>query len=461
MDPMAASIKKFQEDFHEFADNPNIFLLHILMDPKDTGTMVKVLRAEEWHPSNKSPFLIFDTAYTTKADTCESMTSFIRQHYKLLQTALTEDGHELPHIAFPNVDSMDPLTCLIIHVNQFKEAIKHILAPPMFCWLPAKVENKSEWIGVVRHLISLYEKTGVRMIIAAGNDFCEQLQDLPPLRDRIMTISFAVDESAMMEYFGKLMGPPSLGRAKGTLPGSAAPDVEPPKRPGPPEPTEAEIKAAVAKAGLPPVLTHPQAEKLRQLVLEAAAFSGERNMTATLTKQREACELCQAAGVTLEQALMTLLLANYYLQFGKDAEAEAEFRHAEKLACDALAFAQISQIRMAMACLFLKQQRLEEAAATYEQAAAVAGVGDAKLLYVESLRMAGICHMQLNRKTDAMLCWQAAVRKMKDASPDEIRFSNFLDAATLLINLLRDNGMDHDALRVEAMVTAMGQRTTA
>jgi tetratricopeptide (TPR) repeat protein len=462
MDPISAAIKQFQLDFHEFMSDSNAILLRVVTEPKDIGTLSKALRAEEWNPGNKSPFLIFETAFTRADETFDAMNMVIRGHYSVLKKSLDEDGYPLPDFTLPANRSQRPLELFASHVVAFHQGTKTILAPPLFCWLPTNVEQEIEWSEAIFNLVKFLKPCGTRFVFADINTRKQLVQALKPFQEQVSTVKFEIDDTAVMNYFQKLlMSPPSAGRAKGTMPGAAAPDVIPPKRPGPPEPTDAEIKAVIAQAGLPPVLTQTEAEKLRQFVLEAAKVSAEGDREGTIASQRAARDLCATSGAKLEQALMSLVLANYFLQFNLKKEAEAEYRYAESIAMEIIAYPQVAQIRMALACFLLNQTRVEEAALTYEQAAFSASVCDLKLLFLESLRMAGTCYLQLKQHKKAMLCWNAAVIRMRDASADEIRFSSFLDIVSLLVKLLKELRLEKQVLEVEAIVREAGARVNA
>ncbi len=460
MDPITAAVTRFQDDFREFREDPRARILRVIVAQKNIGTLVKALRGEEWQPENQSPFLVFETAYQKEPAPFAGMSHVVREHYSIMKTAMEEQGTNLPDLMIDAGTPVDDLTGFAVHVRRFAECTGEKLDPPMVCWLPTLVEDYKEWTNAVVRFMSLPFDKGLRFVIG-DQDGNHLAAPLGSLGDAVTTIRFDIDEAGLGDYFKQMMAPPSAGRARGTLPGAAAPDVEPPPRPGKPPPTDEEIKAAVAKAGLPPVLTESQGEELRRLIFEAAEAGSKNDGETTIKKQRAACELCADAGVKLEQALMTLVLATYLIQFKMEDHAAAQYRQSVSLSEDIEAWPQVSQARMGLAYLLLKNGIVDEAAAEYERAADAAEKGEANLLYIETQRMAGTCHMQRGRRQDAARCWQAAVDQGKDSSPDEIKVSSFLEVAQNLIALLRENGLEQQAQSVEAVVTEIGEATNA
>ncbi|MFQ5570024.1 MAG: hypothetical protein ACE5G0_10140 [Rhodothermales bacterium] len=457
MDPITAAVTDFQAGFRAFRDNEEARVLRVIAGPEQAGMLTRLLRAEEWQPENRSPFLVFDTAYMQSNDAFASMSRVVREHYVLLQEAFEKEGRPLPDMGPVSGVPQDPENELVANIEAFTEGVCTELSTPLICWLPANMEDPDQWRRAVVRLFGLLWNKGFRFVVA--DDENEHLtQTLEEIKKEVDVVRFEIDEKEAQDYFKKLLGPASPGRAPGTPSGSAAPDVAPPPRPGPNRPAEEHLRMAAEEAGLPPMLTMEQAEQLRQLVFEAATALGETNEYRALEKQQAACSLCAEAGVTLEEAVMTLLLANYLLQFGREREAEAQYHRAEELAGEAKALPQVAQARMALGYLLLKNKRLDEAAHIYEQAAAAAVVSQSHLLYFESLRMAGTCHLQAGRPYEAMLCWQGAVEKSRDVSPDEVRLSNFLDIAANLIELLRKNGLTEQARSVEALILEVGEQ---
>lgn len=456
MDPVAAMMQQFSEDFAEFRDNPRTRLLRIVTNASNVGTLGKLLRREEWGLENQRPFLVFHTAYTNEHDTFEAMCRTIAEHYEVLKKGLAQNDTHIPDfgLSLPNECQLETF---IQYVRRFADHTAKILDPPYVCWLPTDVQDEGGFSSAVVNLVNCDLNGSIRFILTDSPDKETLSKSLEFLNGAVINFPFAVDEKALQEYFRKLiLSSPSKGRAPGTLPGSAAPDVEPPPRPGPPPPTEGQIAAAAKELGLPPMLNPEQGERLRRLIMEAAVASGEKNEEKTLTAQKAAIALCAEADAKLEQSLMMMLLATYLLQFQREQEAVEHYELADNVASDAKAYPQMAQIRMALGYVYLKNQQLDEAAHIYEQAAAAAIIGQSNLLYWEALRMAGTCHLQAGRKRQAYLCWNAAVCRVEQASLDEIRNSGFLQIAGELIKLLDENGYSEHARAVETLVTKAG-----
>jgi len=459
MDPITAAVKQFQDDFREFKENPEALVLRVVMEPKNVGTLGKALRAEEWSLNNRNPFLIFDRAYTSEDETFEAMNRVVVEHYSLLQKSFEQDGNRLPDFGEASRD-VEPVAIFSDHLRRFVECTREVLDPPFVCWLPTDVQDDRGFQKAVVRLLKIVSDMKTRYVLADERGRERLAMPLSGLDKALVSVPFEIDEAELVAFFKKMMAPSSKGRFPGTLPGAAAPDVEPPARPGPKPPSDEEVKAVVKKMGLPPVLTVTQAEQLRHLVFEAAVATGEGKEAVAIAKQSAACELCASAGVKLEEALMTMVLANCYLHFGREKETEEHYHRADELAGNIGAYPQMAQIRLALGYLLLKNKKVDEAAHLYEQAAFAAIVGGSFLLYLEALRMAGTCHLQQNRDESAYLCWQAAVEKGREASADEIRVSSYLDIAGALINYLRGHGLTEQAKSVEAIVQEVGKKPT-
>ena len=460
MDPISSAMEKFREDFQEFRDNSELRILRVISESKNAASIGKILRAEEWDLDNQRPFLVFHVACTKESETFEPMCRMVFEHYQLLKQGFEENKKTIPNFGLTLADTEHyELDTLVQYILQFRKNIGDVLEPPYICWLPTDVKSEKEYIKSILRLLKLSPDLGLRFVLM-DDPKAERLAQLQEaLRDSMISASFEIDESALQDYLNKMMAPPSKGRVPGTMPGAAAPDVEPPPRPGPPPPNKEEIEVASKELKLPPTLTPEQGDRLQQLILKAAKASGEQDEKTTIGSQQQACKLCADAGVKLEQALMTLVLASYLLQFQRDEEAEIQYKFADKLAGDVGAYPQMAQARLALSHLLLKNKKIDEAAHVYEQAAVASIIGQVNLLYFESLRMAGSCHMQLGRKRQAYLCWNAAAKRVEKASPDEIRNSGFLDIAGELIRLLDEHGYTENARAVERLVVEAGKRS--
>lgn len=457
MDPITAAATRLREDFQRFARDPRARVLRILAEAEHAEALGKILRIEEWQPDNRRPFLIFHNAWTREDETCEALCRGIAEHYRLLRQGLAEESRELPEFGLALPEQAD-LTAVKAHLLRFIEATHEVLDPPYVCWLPTDVRDEAGFLRAVMELLSL---DGPRLVLRDEPQAGRLDEPLRFLDEALIDTRYTVDDDGLRQYFKALLGAPARGRMPGTLPGSAAPDVEPPPRPDP-QPASAEaIRTTAAELKLPPMLSPDDGLRLHRLIFVAANAAGDGDEAKALKAQRAACKLCRQAGVKLEQALMTLLLATYLIQFDRRREAEQCYREADILAGEAAAYPQIAQARLALGFLLLQDGRPEEAADAYEQAAAAAVIGQVNLLYLEALRLVGTCHLQTGHQRHAFLCWRAAVRRAEQLSPGEIRSSSFVQIAGELIGLLDGHGYGEQARAVERLVTAAGTRAAA
>jgi hypothetical protein len=460
MDPISKAVESFRVAVREQLRAPGVRIIRVTASPDDGPMVARAIRAEEWHEENHAPYLIFDQAHETDIETLAEMCSQVKQHYGRLRDAFADGDQPLPAFAGPAFSPADPVASFAQHVQAFAAGTAGVLETPLLVWIPTNMKEVRAWVatalGIVRHLWA----TDMRFVLR-DDGTGELHRALEPAAAVAVTVPFAVDQRAVLEFFRKLSMPASPGRAAGTMPGSAAPDVLPPERPGPKPATGPELRAILEKEGLPPALAADEGEQLRHLLLAAAEAAGRQDERGAITAQAAAAELCMNAGVRIEQALMILLLGVYCLQFGREADAEIAWRRAEQVAGEAGAYPQLAQVRLALAHLHFRNQKDEDAAALYEQAAFAARMGEAELLWLEALRMAGTCHVRRGVENDAYYCWTAAVRKAPKLSGDEIRNSTFMDVASDLLELLRRHGMEQQAHSVVALIQEAGAKAGA
>lgn len=460
MDPISKAVESFRAAIRVRLREPAVRIVRVAASPEDGPVVARALRAEEWHDENRAPYLIFDQAHSTDAETLEAMSGEVRQHYARLREAFADSDTPLPAFTAPAFDAAAPIDTFAAHVQAFTAGTGGALQKPLFVWIPTDVKDAQLWVTCAFGVIRALWPTGMKFVLRDdGEDYVRR--SLEPAGGAAVTVPFAIDQAAVLDFFRKLSAPASAGRVPGTMPGSAAPDVEPPPRPGPKAATGPELRAILEKEGLPPALAADEAERLRHLLIAAADAAARKDEQAAISAQAAAAELCGQAGVRLEQSLMIMLLGAYCLQFGRERDAEIAWRRAEQVAGDAGAYAQLAQIRLSLAHLFFRNQKEEEAAALYEQAAFAARCADADLLWLEALRLAGTCHVRRGAEEDAYYCWNAAVHRGPKMSGDEIRNSTFMDVATELLELLRRHGMEQQAHSVVAIIQEAGAKAGA
>ena len=453
MDPMTRALQDFQTAFRRFRDDDRKLVFRVDTEPEHLEMLAKSLRVEEWQAENRAPILIFPMAFLKPEEALTQMRLVVLEHYKQLSEGMVQSEQPLPPLEeAPNDGS--PLMAFVAALQGFRKAVKAVLDEPIVCWLPTQIGKTSDWHGFVFRMLGLLPLDHVSMLLA-GQHHKDLLKALDKLGEQVAVHEFGVDEDESAAYFARLMGPPAAGHAPGTPSGSAAPDVAPPPRPGPPKPDDAQIKAAAEEAGLPPMLVPGKAEELRQHVVAAARAAGAGDEGEALARQQAACNLCEQEGVLLEQALMTMVLAGYQLRFGHDQQAESDYRRAEALAGEVYALPQLSQIRLALGYLLLKAGKKPQAIEAYEQSAAAAAIDSSHLLYFEALRMAGSTYLQAGDKQGAALCWQAAVNRGEQVSSAERGVSSFRDIAGALIDLLNRSGRELEARAVQDQVVGL------
>jgi tetratricopeptide (TPR) repeat protein len=451
MDPISVAIAKLRDEFRDFRQDASLRVFRILVDTGNLATIHQAMRLEEWAADNLSPFIVFDGAFTAEDFTFAGMKQVVPIHYGCVREGVEAEGKTLPEFG-PLPNERDPALAFVKTVRRFVELTKDLLAPPFLCWLPSDVSNAAAFELAVTNLLEV-GAADFRFVITddLGRPRLTALAE--GLKKAFMTVRFDVKDVDIQDYFKRMMlAPPSKARMPGTPPGAAAPDVVPPPRPGPKPPTDEQIRAAAAEAGLPPILTEAQGEQLRRLLFEAAEALGKGDEGGAIEKQTAACQLCADAGTKVEWALMKLLLASYFLQFKRHEPAEANYRESARIAKEAGAHPQSAQASMGLAYLLLQSGRVAEAAAAYEAAAVAAQAGQSVLLFLESKRMAGVCHVRDGRVVDAIRIWTTAVVEGQKAPPGELRASSYLTIGDELLQLLQKRGARRESEHIAKIV---------
>lgn len=452
MDPITTSLFTFKNSFRKRIQHESTQTVAIVTPLQHVGTLAKVLRAEEWAPGNRSPYIIIDTPWLAdENDNIETARYGVQKHYEELVAGFTKDGVTLEPFTPSNGPAKEPLDLLAADLAAFTRNTREYCSPPVFCWLPTAIKNSADYVDAIRYLLSAVQECGIHPVFAI-----EKEKQLKPLIQGLDTalgiVTFSQPEEAMQEYAAKLFAPPAAGHAQGTPSGSAAPDAAPPPRKIAP-PSDEQIRESMEKLGLPPVLLPSQAEALRTALFAAAFAAGRNDAAGAVAEQQRACTICEEAGVRLEHALMRLTLANYHLQFRQEEEAMREYSHAEQIAAAVPAYTQLAQIRMAMAFVCMRKKKgIDEAIDYYEQSAAAAAIGQVWLLYLESLRMLGTCHLKKKDPDAAISCWNAAISIGFKMDIHEAAGSTLQDTAGRFIVLLEKEQLYEQAASVEAVV---------
>lgn len=465
MDPVSKEIDRFRESFRDFRENLDARILHVITQPEQAGNIIKALRIEEWQPDNRCPFLIFNTAYTDKEPPFEEMCTVLQEHHRLLKKGMSDQNIDIPDLNVALSGKEDPDFAFALYIQDFHNSIRGHFDGLLVCWLPTDIVDKRGWQKSVIKLLSLPFDPAIRFVIA-DEDRKALEKEFRKSPEILVTTDFHVDDRETLDYFKKLMGtdgssanavPPSV---PGAPLGAARPDVPPPPRKvGVRQPTEDEIKTAIEASGSEPALTPRESDRLRRLVFDAAVASGENRPEDAIRLQQMACDICHEAGVKLEEVLMIMVLATYYQQSNQRIRAVEEYRRSESLALDMEAYAQVTQIRMSLAYLYLMHKVYDLAAVEYEKAAESAQKIADPIMRIEALRMAGTCYLQIKDRDRAERCWRKAVESGQMAEPDQIKLSTFMDVASSLIELLRKMRMKEQARSVELMVMQIGEKT--
>jgi tetratricopeptide (TPR) repeat protein len=222
---------------------------------------------------------------------------------------------------------------------------------------------------------------------------------------------------------------------------------------GPPPPTEAQRKAFEEATGrrLP---TPEGGRRLRALLMEGAQKLGRGDHLGAAQAYRGAQDLCRAEGLVAEEAMVLVAIASLALATGSPDRAREAYERAASLAEGITLWQVVAQAWMGVGGVFLVAQQYLPAAAAYERAAEAAEKAKVDLLRIESLRMAGTCHLSVGDEREATRCWRAAVETGQASDPATREAGTFGQTAEALAALLDRRGLTQQAAHVRAMVKA-------
>jgi hypothetical protein len=461
VDPTAAAIVAFQNVFRDFRRDPQARVLRVRADAKELPIISRVLRAEEWRPDNSSPFVIFEQAFTREEEAFEAMRQALREHYRVLERALGEEGRPIPSVEplrLMQEFRSDPLLAIAEEMRCFAAGTGAVLEAPVFCFLPVKVDAVERWELALLRLVPFISRLKAHMVVT-DDPVSDRLDvALRRLGDAYESTTFSVNDADAHEAVGRILAALDSG---GPIVLGVMPDVDPPPRADKLQSSPEEVQAALTAAGAPPVLTAAQGAELRRHVLAAARAAGVGRTAEAIEEQQLAIDVCGAAGVDLEGSLMTILLASYQLAAGATTDAVESYERAAEHARAVEAWPQVAQAYLALGFVLLQDGQVDAAATTYEQAAGAASHAGAPLLRIEAARMAGECWRRAGLTDRAIVCWRAGVSTGRTASDAEIRLSSLLDMADALLALLREQGRDPEAAEVEREIAELGARFVA
>jgi len=433
MDPITLASRTFQQDWERFWRLYPRGVLRAVCTSTDRGDLVKTLRLVEWSAENRCPLVLYEAPFTVEDGWFNGLADKAREDYEAVRKGAAEEGVTLDPLGEevargePNAIGRAART-----VEAVASRLRGRLDGVIVALAPTKIQDATRWRAVMEAWVSARLAPEVRRVI----------HDVPggPLEGLVepeATVRFAVDQDALMEHLGAMGSNASAGPPVG----------------GPPPTTEAQRKAFEETTGrrLP---TPEGGRRLRALLMEGAQKLGRGDHLGAAQAYRGARDLCRAEGLVAEEAMVLVAIASLALATGSPDRAREAYERAASLAEGITLWQVVAQAWMGVGGVFLVAQQYLPAAAAYERAAEAAEKAKVDLLRIESLRMAGTCHLSVGDEREATRCWRAAVETGQASDPATREAGTFGQTAEALAALLDRRGLTQQAAHVRAMVKA-------
>ncbi|ATB35059.1 hypothetical protein CYFUS_000471 [Cystobacter fuscus] len=435
-------------------------LLHVTTSPELRLAALEHIAAAEHHGDNHAPFFVLETPTSEGDDGWDGRAEELHADYEELRTLLTDanEGISLPQ-AWAPPRAQIPLVRFGLEVG---EALRRLTAPfdgLVLVLAPIEVRQPKRWVADLQALLTRPELKKARFIVVeADGAHCARVAEA--LGKQAERVDASVEEKAAREDMARVlasMASAPVGATGARLSGAAGPRVAPPPRPGAARlmPTAQREELARQLNVAPALLDLEFQQTLRRKVFSAAQALREGNPVLAVQEQREARDLCLAAGLGREAVSLDLVLGGYVLQAGRHAQALEIFREVRQRAEAHQLRDMAVQAQLAQASTLLVLQRIEDATLAYAEAGQLGMAASSPMLGIEGYRMCGQLLAAAGKPLEAATVWKRALDVASKASPDERRTTSAPEAARQLAALCRQHGLKTQAESLEAQASSL------
>lgn len=334
-------------------------------------------------------------------------------------------------------------------------AIMAALAPPLrglvVVLAPTLVEQPQQLEAALAQLIADPSLARVRWVLVLDVDVAVPAQLVASLGELALVGEYRVDDAEQARDLAAMLKPSDPARFGTAFP----PGVTPPRRVDDPPPLPLEQRnAALAAAGISPALLDV-APHIRSKVLGAALAMKQGQGQVALAQQREARDLCAAAGLTELTAITTIALASYMSGLGQRGAAKQEVGQAITLARANAQPRVESQGHLALGLLHGLDHDHAAALRSYVDAATTAEAAKEPTLAIESWRMAGQHAAQIGQDEQAAQAFREALRVATGVPVEQQGSTSAPEAARQLAALCERHGMTAQAASLYDQADAM------
>ena len=430
--------------WQRFRQAGNARLFRIDTDPSMHRDLWRIFRAIEMSPDNRSPYFIFDTAFSNSNEFFRTIMQRMATDCALLWEGLAADGVQLGKVQFALDAGKPPAKAFAEIVEAVWQQTKVQFDYLVLIFLPERIDDKAEWTITLEQLTILFASSKVRI---AAADTAEGL--LVPLCSTLPKKAFSgkffIASNTLQEYLFKIAagGWGALSKSDGAAPNSSIPSTQ---------------SNGTAAQSVPGVLSPDEAAGLRTCMAQAATASDEHDVDNSLKALRDARTICQRNALYTHEGIIVMAMANTLVAAEQNHEAIRHYAEAANLGTAAAAAVVVMQARLGEAATWFRIQEYNRAASTYQQAAVDATAAESEVMRIEALRMAGTCYSIDGRFTETVACWSKALEGAGSISPSELNASTITQLGQDFIALCEKHSLMEQAKSVARQLDSIKQQ---
>ncbi len=346
-------------------------VLHVLVDPEMRRAAIDVVMAQEFRPTNASPFVLVEQPHTRADAGWAARTAALRQQHEARRV-----GHESTIAALPVAPSgRDDRGTFALQLQQLLQATPEHAEGLVVVLAPTQIEAEAELTGALDLLTGRSDLASIRWIaIEADGDRLRAWIDAKRGRRVDMRRSPAAIDA-------------EIAALVDDRPAAAPRGVVPPVRPDVPDRT-------------------PDADGLRRreigrLSLQASLAASRGQGAQAVDAQRRARDLATEAGWTVDAITMEIALGSHLVGAGAMQEAEASFQRAIASANEHAMHDKAVTAGFGLAATRALRGQKHEALVAYADAAIAADKSGSRALVIEANRIAGQTALDLGLRAQA------------------------------------------------------------
>lgn len=423
----AAAIEALADQLRGFLRQPDQKLLHVIATPDLRKGAMATAMAAEHAPENVAAFVLFAQPHTADAPGWRLRAGSAREQHDSRR-----EGAEPPIPALP--PAPEAKDALVAFAEQLWQLLDR--KPPgsdglVVVLAPSQVEDAKAWASALSRVVMGNALSQARFIVIDVES-----STIAPvfnaLGDRARVHETQLPDDAAAQ---------AVAQAMRGVAGAAPSDVQPPARADDPPKAPVDEEATLRKA-------------VGDKVLVAALAMGNGDAVGAVTAQRQARDLCAAAGKTDDALQMELLLGGQLNAAGQPKAAEQSFDRALAGAQQAGKPDKVATAGFAVGAVRLAQGERHTALVAYAQAAVAAEQSGQPLLAVEGNRLAGQAAADIKMEPQAITFFTRAVKLAETVPPETVHRTTASHAARGLAALCRKRKLTERA----AELTAQAER---